>query len=264
MTTISQSLEGKHALVCGASAGIGQAAAYALAAKGADLTLLARREERLKPLAGELASAGAGSVRYLVADLDQRDELEERLKKLLFDHGPVHIWINNTGGPPAGPLLQATESALESALGRHLFAAQRILQLLLPGMTEAGYGRIISVLSTSVREPIPNLGVSNLTRASMASWSKTLSRELPSGVTINCILPGFTDTERLTSLAEGIATRRGVEVTDVQDTWRGDIPEGRIGRPEELGEVIAFLASPAASYVRGVCLPVDGGRLRSI
>ncbi|MEC9071843.1 MAG: SDR family oxidoreductase, partial [Myxococcota bacterium] len=133
-----------------------------------------------------------------------------------------------------------------------------------PGMTEAGYGRIINVISTSVREPIPNLGVSNTIRGSVASWAKTVSGELPPGVTINNVLPGFTDTDRLGSLAKGRAERSGSTAEGVYELWRSQIPEGRLGRPDELASVIAFLASPAASYIRGVSLPVDGGRLRSI
>lgn len=253
-----------HALVCGASAGIGRAAALALAEQGMKITALARRESLLKELTSELLEAGASEAGYVVADLDKRDELEATISGLLAKEGPVHVWINNTGGPPGGPLHEASESELEIAYGRHLFAAHRMLKLLLPGMVEAGYGRIISVLSTSVRQPIPNLGVSNTVRAAMASWSKTLSGELPPGITINCILPGFTATDRLASLADGRAARSGTTRAAVEEAWRGTIPEGRLGRPEELGATIAFLASPAASYIRGVCLPVDGGRLTCI
>jgi 3-oxoacyl-[acyl-carrier protein] reductase len=262
--TLSQRLDGRHALVCGASAGIGRASALALAALGAEVTVLARREERLQALLPELLEAGASSARALVADFDQRDELAATITQLLQEHGPVHIWINNTGGPAPGRLLDATEEAMHLALSRHLLAAQRLLQLLVPGMQEAGYGRIISVLSTSVRVPIPNLGVSNLTRAAMASWSKTLSNELPSGITINCILPGFTATERLSSLAAARAEAQGVSVEDIETQWRNSIPEGRLGKPEELGATVAFLASPAGAYIRGVCLAVDGGRLPCI
>lgn len=153
---------------------------------------------------------------------------------------------------------------MEVALGRHLFAAHVLVQQLLPGMREAGYGRIINVLSTSVREPIPNLGVSNLTRAAVASWAKTLSGELPPGVTINNVLPGFTDTERLGSLGEDTASRTGTTLEAVRAGWIAQIPEGRLARPEETAEAIAFLASPAAAYIRGHSIPVDGGRLRSI
>ncbi|MCW8140292.1 MAG: SDR family oxidoreductase, partial [Planctomycetota bacterium] len=158
----------------------------------------------------------------------------------------------------------AAEAALLEAFGRHVLGAHLLVRLVLPGMRAAGYGRIVNVVSTSVREPIPNLGVSNTVRAAVAAWAKTLSKELPPGVTINTVLPGYTDTERLASLAEGAAARTGKAVEDVRKGWLATIPEGRLGRPEELGAVIAFLASPAAAYVRGVALPVDGGRLNGI
>jgi 3-oxoacyl-[acyl-carrier protein] reductase len=135
---------------------------------------------------------------------------------------------------------------------------------LVPGMSAAGYGRIINILSSSVREPIPGLGVSNLVRAAMASWSKTLSRELPPGVTVNSILPGKIDTGRLTEIKAAFATKAGTTVEAVESQWIDAIPEGRLGTTDEIGGVIAFLASPAGSFVRGVCLPVDGGQLRAI
>ncbi len=254
-------LQDRHALVCGASAGIGRAAAVALAAAGARLTLLSRRRETLDELAAQLRSNG-GQVGVLSADLDERPELQTTLEAASLE--PVHILINNTGGPSPGPLLSAGEEDLLSAFGRHVLAAHMLTTRFLPGMREAGYGRIINVLSTSVREPIPGLGVSNVIRAAMASWAKTLSRELPPHVTINNILPGFTDTERLSTLAVDIGGRTNRTDDEVRAGWLAMVPEGRLGRPEELGAAIAFLASPAASYIRGVNLPVDGGRLNSI
>lgn len=258
------SLKGRHALVCGASAGIGRAAALALAARGATITALARREERLQALLPELRTAGAPEAHALIADLDQHEALDTLVPPVLTRSGPVHIWINNTGGPPPGRLLDATEAQMLTAINRHLLSSQRLLGLLRPGMEAEGYGRIINVLSTSVRVPIPGLGVSNLVRAAMASWAKTLSGELPPGVTINCILPGFTATERLSSLAAARAEAQGVSTAEIEAQWRESIPEGRLGKAEELGETIAFLASPAGAYIRGVCLPVDGGRTPSI
>ncbi|MCB9638870.1 MAG: SDR family oxidoreductase [Myxococcales bacterium] len=257
-------LEGKHALVCGGSAGIGEASARVMASMGAKITVLARRKDRLTGLLPALENEGAARALALVADLDDRDGLERLLSEHLAQHGPVHIWINNTGGPAPGRLVDADEQDFEKALGRHLFASQRILKLVLPGMEAEGYGRIINVLSTSVRQPIPGLGVSNTIRGAMASWAKTLANELPAGITINSILPGFTMTERLASLAQSRAESAGIGVNDVEDAWVKSIPEGRLGKAEELGATIAFLASPAASYIRGVCLPVDGGRISCI
>jgi len=261
--TVNLSLSGRRALVCGASAGIGQAAALALAGCGASVVVLARRADRLEALLPALEAAGAPSARALVADLDDREGLRAKVTALL-ESGPVHVLVNNTGGPPGGPLLKASESELLTALGRHLLASHLLAQLLVPGMEAAGYGRIINVISTSVREPIPNLGVSNTTRGAVASWAKTLSRELPQGVTINNVLPGFTDTERLDGLRAAVAARTGKSLDEAQAAWMAQVPEGRLGRPEELAAAIAFLASPAGAFIRGVSLPVDGGRLRGI
>lgn len=256
-------LDGKHALVCGASKGIGRATSLMLASRGAEVSLLARSVDALEEIVGEINAAG-GKAHVVSADLDDREALGEIIDDVVANTPTINILINNTGGPPGGPLLAAETNAMEVALGRHLFCSHLFVQKLLPGMRESGYGRIINVLSTSVREPIPNLGVSNLTRAAVASWAKTLAGELPPGVTINNVLPGFTDTERLGSLGAATADRLGKSVDDVRAGWVAMIPEGRLARPEETAEAIAFLASPAAAYIRGHSIPVDGGRLKSI
>lgn len=253
-----------HALVCGASAGIGRAAALALASIGSRVSVLARSVEALNALVHELRARGAPEAHAVVADLDDRDATDEAVVDLMAREGSLHILVNNTGGPPAGPLLEADDDAFLEAFGRHVLASHRLVRRVLPGMRESGYGRIVNVVSTSVREPIPGLGVSNTIRGAMASWAKTLSRELPSGITINNVLPGFTATERLAELAASIAADEDRPQQDVYDEWVASVPEGRLGRPDEIGAVIAFLASPAASYVRGVSLPVDGGRLSAI
>jgi 3-oxoacyl-[acyl-carrier protein] reductase len=261
---MSKDLAGRHALVCGASSGIGRAAAVALAERGATLTLLARRNEQLQALRPILMNAGARETHAVQADLEQRADLRKKVEEHLAKTGPIHILLNNTGGPPSGPLLEAKEEDFLRPYGRHLLASHLLAQLLVPGMKEAGYGRIVNVLSSSVREPIPGLGVSNTIRAAMASWAKTLNRELPPGVTVNSILPGYVDTERLSELALSLAKSKGVGPSDIRKGWVDATPEGRLGRPEELGKVIAFLCSPDASFVRGAVLPVDGGRLWSI
>ena len=253
----------KKALVCGASAGIGQAVARALAKQDVHVILLARRGEMLRTLCDELNHLKPDSASILIADLDNRDDLIEKVNVAL-QSGPIHILINNTGGPPAGPILTAKEIDFSMAFGRHVLASHRLVQTVLPGMQASQFGRIINIISTSVREPIPNLGVSNTIRGAMASWAKSLARELPPNITINNVLPGFTDTQRLHSLKTAIAQKNKISLEDVHTNWLSQVPEGRLASPNETAAAVVFLASQSAGYIRGVSLPVDGGRMRSI
>lgn len=257
-------LRSRHALVCGASAGIGRATALALAGQGAAVTALARSRGALETLMPELERAGSPRARFVVADHDDRPLLKTAVEGLIQREGRVHVLVNNSGGPAPGPILEAREEDFLAAFGRHLLANHLLVGLTLDGMRRSGYGRIVNIISLSVREPLPGLGVSNTIRGAVASWAKTLSRELPPEITVNNLLPGFTATERLMSLKRQMAEQSGTTEEEIDTRWRNMIPEGRIGRPEELAAVIAFLASPAASYVRGVSLPVDGGRLQGI
>lgn len=257
-------LRGRHALVCGASQGIGQAAAVALATLGATVTVLARNPAKLASLRPILAKAGAPETHMLVADLEDRAALRHAVAAHLEKAGPIHILVNNTGGPPSGPLLEAREEDFLPPYGRHLLASHLLAQLVVPGMKEAGYGRIVNVLSSSVREPIVGLGVSNTIRAAMAAWAKTLAKELPPGITVNSVLPGYVDTERLAVLSSEMGLRSGKGQKAIVEQWVGPTPEGRLGKPSEVGDAIAFLCSPAAAFIRGVVLPVDGGRLNAI
>lgn len=261
---VQYSLKGKTALVCGSTQGIGWATARAFAAAGARCILLARNETVLREKIDELNVAGLTLHQYLVADFSDLDQLKAVIEKLAADQ-TIHIVLNNTGGPKAGKIADAAGTDFEAAFRMHLVANQLIAQAVLPGMKTAGYGRIINVISTSVRIPIDNLGVSNTIRAAVASWGKTMANELGAfGITVNSILPGFTDTQRLRSLIEANAQRRQVPATQVEAEMIAGIPAKRFGTADEIAAVAAFLASPAASYVNGVSIPVDGGKTGTI
>ena len=259
----SNALSGKTALICGASRGIGAATARIMAAAGANVIVSARNQNQLEQLVEELNTLGNGSHQTLSMDLEDTNGITDKIKALL-DQNPVHILVNNAAGPPGGPLLDSTVEELTQPFGRHLHAAHTLVRLLVPTMEAEGYGRIIQIVSTSVREPIPNLGVSNTLRGAMASWAKSLSRELAPCITINNVLPGFTDTERLGSLAQSIHDKTGKSIEGIHEGWMSQVPIERLIDPLETASVIAFLSTPAAGAIRGVSLPVDGGRLRSI
>ena len=260
----TNALLGKHALVCGASQGIGLATAKLLAKAGANVTVCARNTEALQALVEDLKTLGEGEHRMLVLDLENTEAIAKEAQALVEKSGPVHILINNAGGPHGGPLLNNEVADFDAPFKRHLHAAHTLVQALSPVMESAGYGRIVQIISTSVKEPIPNIGLSNTLRGAMASWAKSLSRELHPSITINNVLPGFTDTQRLGSLSASIQERTGKSAEDVRKGWLDQVPIQRLIDPLETASAITFLCLPASGGIRGVSLAVDGGRLRSI
>jgi|TARA_B110000881_G_C18602023_1_gene536099 3-oxoacyl-[acyl-carrier protein] reductase len=253
-------LKGMRALVCGASRGIGRAAVKAFADAGASVVACSRNEEALNQLVESLPGTGHQAV---AMDLEKLEVVEMLINKILED-GPIHILINNAAGPPGGPLLENEVEDFEAPFKRHLHAAHTITRMLAPEMEKAGMGRIVNIISTSVKEPIPNIGLSNTLRGAMAAWSKTLSREIAPCITINNILPGFTNTDRLGSLADSIHQKTGKSIADIHDNWISQVPIERLIQPEETADAILFLCLPGSGGIRGVSLAVDGGRLRSI
>tara|TARA_Y100001968_G_scaffold209876_1_gene192985 strand:+ start:181 stop:942 length:762 start_codon:yes stop_codon:yes gene_type:complete len=247
----SDALKGMRALVCGASKGIGRETAEMMAACGADVIALSRSAPEIS------------GVRSISLDLEDIEAIEKTVSGILVA-GPIHILVNNAAGPPGGPLLDNSLEDFEAPFKRHLHAAHRITQLVAPAMEEAGMGRIVNIISTSVREPIPNIGLSNTLRGAMASWAKSLSRELPACITINNILPGFTDTDRLGSLAASIEEKTGKSQAEIHEGWMSQVPIGRLIDPSETASAITFLCLPQSGGIRGVSLAVDGGRMRSI
>jgi len=258
------SLDDRFAVVCGSTQGIGLAIAKELAGMGAVCILLARNEPALKEIVQQLPTPNQQLHEYHLADFADTKQVKRIIEKIVFLH-TVHILINNTGGPKAGPIAEATENEFNQAFQQHLINNDILTKAVVPGMKQQGYGRIINIISTSVRIPLNNLGVSNTIRAAVAAWAKTLSNELGQfNITVNNILPGFTDTQRLRSLIESNANRRGVSKEVIEKEMVDSIPAGRFGDASEIAAVAAFLASPAASYVNGVSIPVDGGRTGTI
>lgn len=257
-------LSGKHALVCGASEGIGRAAAIELARLGADVTLLARREAALLDVLSTLPADGQQRHGFVCADVADTAALRDSVGELARER-PLHILINNTGGPPGGTAHGADVAAYLDAFNRHLVANHTLMQAVLPGMRDAGWGRIVNVISTSVYEPIPNLGVSNTVRGAVASWAKTLSRELGGdGITVNNVLPGYTRTQRLDQILADRSAATGKPQDEIAKGMLASVPVGRFADAGEIGGVIAFLCTQAAAYVNGQSLAVDGGRMQSI
>lgn len=252
-------LSGKTALVCGSTQGIGRAIAYQLAQSGASVVLLARNASKLEDTVKNLPAKGLQTHHFLVADFADTATVEAACRQIAELH--IDILINNTGGPAAGKASEALSAEFTAAFQAHLINNHLLMQAVAPGMKSRGFGRIINVISTSVKVPLPNLGVSNTIRAAVGNWSKTLANELaPYGITVNNILPGATETERLSSIISNKSSKTGHALETIQQEMLSEIPAGRFGKPEEPAYAAAFLASDFAGYITGTNIVVDGGR----
>lgn len=258
-------LTNKTALVCGASQGLGAAVAKELALLGANVWLLARNEENLKAVKQSLDISLEQQHGYFVADSGDTAGIKKQVSDFLAKGKRIDILVNNTGGPAAGPLLHTSLEDMQKGVTAHLLTAHTLAQLVVPGMKEHQFGRIINILSTAVKQPINGLGISNTVRAAVANWAKTLANEIGQfGITVNNVLPGYTKTDRLDYLFGKQASDAGTTVDAIVDKTIAMIPAGRLGEPEEFAAAVAFLCSPAAGYINGINLPVDGGRVGSL
>ncbi|MVT11119.1 SDR family oxidoreductase [Chitinophaga tropicalis] len=254
------SLKGKTAVICGSTQGIGLATAAELAALGAECILVARNRESLKAAVSSLSTEQLQEHSYVVADFRDTQQVENAIKEIT-EKKTVHILVNNTGGPKGGPIMEAEIHEFTDTFQQHLVCNHILVQAVIAGMTAAGYGRIINIISASVKAPLRNLGVSNTVRWSVAAWAKTLAGELaPYGITVNNVLPGSTSTARLQTLIESIAAKRNVPVATIEEEMIREIPMKRFAAPKEVAAAAAFLATPAASYITGTNISVDGGR----
>lgn len=254
-------LSGKNALVCGSTQGIGKASAMEIASLGANVTLIARNEEALHSAVNELPNNGNQKHSCIIADFANPDYLKVIINHHMESHPPFHILVNNTGGPKGGEIIKADTSEFLSAFSNHLICNHILTQALVEGMKSEGYGRIINIISTSVKLPLANLGVSNTIRGAVANWAKTLANELGKfGITVNNVLPGATATGRLSTIIENKSKASGKSIEEVEEEMKSEIPARRFAKPEEIANAVAFLASPAAAYINGINVPVDGGR----
>lgn len=257
-------LNGKNALVCGSSKGIGKASAIALAQLGANIILVARSATVMADLVKELDHSQGQKHNFLQADFTDSADLKKKIRGLASGK-TIHILVNNTGGPPGGPIIAAEVAEFQQAFHNHLICNHLLTQAVIGGMKTAGYGRIINIISTSVKQPIPGLGVSNTVRGAVANWAKTTAGELaPFGITVNNVLPGMTSTDRLQEIIEANADKQATSPEAVSQAMIREIPAGRFADPSEIAAGVAFLASPAASYISGINLPIDGGRTKSL
>ncbi|MCB9188908.1 MAG: SDR family oxidoreductase [Flavobacteriales bacterium] len=258
-------LTGKTALVCGSTQGIGKATAEELARMGANVVLLARNEEKLIEVKNQLDRSKGQEHFHLKADFNFPPEVRLKVESFIEEMMPIDILVNNTGGPAGGMAIDAKVEEYVHAFNMHLISNQILAQAVVPNMKKKGWGRIVNVISTSVKQPLSGLGVSNTIRGAVANWAKTLSNELGEyGITVNNVLPGATNTIRLQQIIENKANKSGQSEGQVADTMTSQVPMKRFAAPEEIANGIAFLVSPAASYINGINLPIDGGRTKSL
>lgn len=254
-------LTNRRAIVCGSTQGIGKAVALQFASSGASVILIARNEDSLRKVLRELPATKKQNHNFIVADFSDPELLKKKMHNFISENPPVHILVNNTGGPKAGEAISADTSEFIQAFSNHLICNQIITQSAVDGMKKEKYGRIINIISTSVKQPLKGLGVSNTIRGAVASWSKTLAGELAQfGITVNNVLPGATKTERLFSLFENRAMASGKDIEEIKKEWMKESPAARFAEPEEIAYAVTFLASEFASYINGINVPVDGGR----
>ena len=254
-------LQNKNALVCGSTQGIGKATAISLAKEGVNITLIARNETVLQEVLKELPQNGQQKHGYLVADFSKSDQVKE----VVSTNKSFHILINNTGGPKSGAIINASVEEFSAAFQMHVLVNQILVQAVVPFMKKQCFGRIINIISTSVKEPIPGLGVSNTIRNAVANWSKTMAGELAEfGITMNNVLPGFTDTARLDQIIKIKAAGANTSEEKMAQIMKDYVPAKRFAKPEETAKAVTFLASDSASYITGINLPVDGGRTKSL
>ncbi|RYZ31183.1 MAG: SDR family oxidoreductase [Chitinophagaceae bacterium] len=258
------SLEGKNAIISGSSQGIGYAIAEELALMGANCILLARNEENLKLAVLGLDISIRQSHTYYALDFNDQNAVRNLIKEITSKQ-PVHILVNNSGGPAAGPITEATEEQFINTFNQHLITNHILTKAVMGGMKAESYGRIINIISTSVKVPLNNLGVSNTIRGAVASWAKTMANELGQfGITVNNVLPGYTRTQRLDAIISNTVKKKGITIDEAEKEMMQDIPARRFGEASEIAAVAAFLATPAAAYVNGTSIRVDGGRTGSI
>ncbi|MDP5098803.1 MAG: SDR family oxidoreductase [Crocinitomicaceae bacterium] len=258
-------LAGKHAVVCGSSQGIGLSTAKLMAERGAKVTLVGRNEIKIIAAMRSLHQADGVQHDYIIADFSEPTQVKEAISNYLKNGNNPTILVNNTGGPKGGLIIDADITEFTSTFNQHLVCNHILVQALVPVMKKQGEGSIINVISTSVKQPLNGLGVSNTIRGAVANWSKTLANELGQfNIRVNNVLPGATGTSRLQEIAEAKSEKSAQNVSEIFDEMAKQSPMQRIAKPEEIAEAIAFLASPRASYINGINIPVDGGRTKSL